>query len=393
MTDNNTSEIQKISEKSDEMHARKAAGGHALRAARATGGAILFVVLSLLLIGYLNERLRLKTSVFDSMTAFYREPDQSLDFLFVGSSHMYRGISPMYLWERDGIPSYALATPAQSIPMSYYAVMEALKHQHPKAVVWDVYSCQYEDTVQSRSRIHPISDALPWGETKIRLFREFLRYQYPLPKLASLAFPLLTYHDRWTELERRDFEENTSYLKGFSISYQTKPEEAPKEVVFEGAGASSIPDDLCNPLYLEYLDKMIALCEENDVDLILCQIPMSDWENFEQQRTLMLSFMEHGRNAGVPVLDLQALATEYGLDFQEDFKDHEHLNTKGAYKVTEYVADYLKDRYELRDHRGEALYGEWDERLADYWAMCMVKAEAAANGTDTDEDDEEAGLE
>ena len=37
---------------------------------------------------------------------FYEEPKNSLDVIFMGNSDVYRGISPITLWDEYGIASY-----------------------------------------------------------------------------------------------------------------------------------------------------------------------------------------------------------------------------------------------------------------------------------------------
>ena len=52
---------------------------------------------------------------------------------------------------------------------------------------------------------------------------------------------------------------------------------------------------------------------------------------------------------------------DIGLDWNTDTKDGgDHMNSAGAEKVSAYLADYLKDNYELTDHRGDKDYAEWD---------------------------------
>ena len=54
-------------------------------------------------------------------------PRDSLDVVFIGSSHTFCSTMPKLLEEEYGIKSFDLATSAQTIPMSYYACMEAIE--------------------------------------------------------------------------------------------------------------------------------------------------------------------------------------------------------------------------------------------------------------------------
>ena len=46
----------------------------------------------------------------------------------------------------------------------------------------------------------------------------------------------------------------------------------------------------------------------------------------------------------------------------------DHLNHFGSVKVTSFLADYLRDRGGLTDHRTDPAYSGWDQALKDYEA-------------------------
>ena len=72
---------------------------------------------------------------------FAELPEDSVDIVFVGSSHQFCSISPEILYDEYGIESFMLATSAQTVPMSYYAAMEAIELQNPEMIVFEVSYC------------------------------------------------------------------------------------------------------------------------------------------------------------------------------------------------------------------------------------------------------------
>lgn len=60
---------------------------------------------------------------------FYDEPKNTLDVIFIGSSHVMCSVYPMELYDRYGIASYVFASSAQLLPQSYYQLKEALRYQ------------------------------------------------------------------------------------------------------------------------------------------------------------------------------------------------------------------------------------------------------------------------
>ena len=335
----------------------------------------LFLLVFAVVFHYVSERVRLKKGIYNNMYGFYREPEDTLDVVFVGSSHMYRGVSPMYLWERYGIPSYDVCTSAQGILDSYYVIREMLRFQHPKAIVLDVYGAQYDKVTHSLSKAHAVTDAMAWSRNKMDMFRNYLMKYYSQDSLKELLFPFLTYHSRWDELEWADFREGRSSTKGCALTFATKEETQPPDY----EAADTVPGIL-----LEYLDKILFLCQENGIDLILCQIPMGEWDGYQNQREKMRYFMDYGEAHGAKVIDFSQMVDEIGIDFAADFKDVGHLNARGTYKITDYFGEYLKEQYQLPDHRGEELYEQWDVLLPEYWALYQQKQNA---GNTEDEED------
>ena len=60
----------------------------------------------------------------------------------------------------------------------------------------------------------------------------------------------------------------------------------------------------------------------------------------------------------------------FGFDVSTDFqKDHKHTNIFGSQKYTIWFADYLKETYNLKDHRGDDDYESWDRATKKYYKL------------------------
>ncbi len=133
---------------------------------RVTGGAggrrrrltarVLAAVLSLLLLvnglAAANRLLCVKSQDgIDQARAFYHQPENSIDVVFLGSSHIHCNINTAYLWTEYGIAAYDYSAAEQPLWMTYYWLREFCKTQKPKLVVLDVYSpAAYEADYQYR---------------------------------------------------------------------------------------------------------------------------------------------------------------------------------------------------------------------------------------------------
>lgn len=61
----------------------------------------------------------------------------TVDVLFLGSSHGVTSFLPQELYNQYGITGYNLGCEQQGMVTSYYWLKEALRYQSPKAVVLD----------------------------------------------------------------------------------------------------------------------------------------------------------------------------------------------------------------------------------------------------------------
>ncbi len=51
---------------------------------------------------------------------YLREPENSLDLLFLGSSIAYCDVAPAWIWEESGLRSWVMAGPEQTLSLTYY---------------------------------------------------------------------------------------------------------------------------------------------------------------------------------------------------------------------------------------------------------------------------------
>ena len=152
-----------------------------------------------------------------SLTAEYYEFAGDNDVLFIGDCEVYENFSPITLWENYGIPSAIRGSPQQMIWQSYYLLEDALRYETPRAVVFNVLSMKY-DTPKSagpasrREAYNRMTlDGMRWSSSKVSaIFASMTEEEKDRGAQWSYVFPLLRYHERWSELEKEDLQ----YLLG-----------------------------------------------------------------------------------------------------------------------------------------------------------------------------------
>lgn len=114
-----------------------------------------------------------------------------------------------------------------------------------------------------------------------------------------------------------------------------------------------------------YMDKITALCRENDIQLVLVKAPSLYpywYDQWEEQ------VEDYAAENDLLYINFLELVEETGLDFATDTYDAGlHLNLSGAEKITEYLGEVLQRETELKDRSDEEhLSRMWENKLAAY---------------------------
>lgn len=272
----------------------------------------------------------------DSMAALYAEPRNSVEVLLLGSSRVHNGISAARLEEEFGIRSNNFSQDGQVLPVTWYALKEALRYQRPRVVVLDVYKVIQDSLIDSPESLHRTADNMRPGLPKAQMVFDLL----PKGERAEFLFNIITYHTRWKELTAADFAPADVSAKGDEILTGTyEPYE----------GFSVVPEEVTAPgaeCELEYLDKIVDLCQREGIELLLVSVPFTTAENDDLHRQEVLNGMAaYAEEKGLPYLNMMHMTEELGFDFSADMADMYHLNEQGMIKVTDYLGRYLRENY------------------------------------------------
>lgn len=318
------------------------------------------------------------------MPGFYTEEEDSIDVIFLGTSVSHFGISPMEIYEANGIKSYNLSSSAQPIEVSYFLLKEALRNQKPKVVVLDIISLFCEEREDSTWRY--MLDTMNIGRNKYEFAKEYTYYKRENDRrtIIEAMVPLLNYHERWKELSERDFTDffrnKNFYSKGYyilsrqsagmSIEEMNSIEDMLYALPSEGMLREYYDDnffqkELSNLEYvhdtvsnnsLRWLLKINRLCEDNNIKLVAIKVPMSyspiinkrAWTN--KKHSIADSACQQ---FGIEFLDMEYDA-DIGIDWMSDTPDGgTHLNLLGAKKVSAFLGQYLLSEYDLSTERIE----------------------------------------
>lgn len=274
---------------------------------------------------------------------FYEMERDSVDVLFLGSSHAGASFNPQDLYNEYNITSYNLGSHSQSLWLSYYWLKETLHYQSPQVVVLDCYELWIDETA-TEVRARENLDNMRLGTVKIEAVDTVCTFDESQSVLSYLLTNI-RYHERWSELNETDFNWKEdicppSKLKGFYLYIGQCGYESyvPLEVQ-----NSEIEEFL--PETKDYLDKIVELCRENNIQLILVKTP-----------TLFMTVERH--NAVAEYADANdllffdfnemSLYEQIGFYYSTDMYDNSttgnksaHANPSGARKMTYFIGDIL----------------------------------------------------
>jgi hypothetical protein len=319
-------------------------------------------ILTIILLSFLEKLLMPKymTEILEGalISEYYQEENKNHDVIFIGDCEVYENFSPVTLWEKYGITSFIRGSAQQLIWHSYYLLEETLKYEKPKVVVFNVLSMKYDEP-QKEAYNRMALDAMPLSLTKLKAIQASMMQD---EEFITYLFPILRYHSRWSELTGEDFK---YLLKKEPIShngYLMRVDSKPMTTI---PPAKKLPNYQFSENCYDYLDKMVSLCKENGIELVLIKAPTlyphwyAEWDE---------QIKKYAEENALSYLNFLDYTDEIGIDFSMDTYDAGlHLNLFGAEKMSEYFGEILVERYALEDHRSDvALSERWNEKIAFY---------------------------
>lgn len=307
---------------------------------------IICVVITLVIIGigigYLGHLVRpVNTDIaIDAIDTFHNMPDNSFEVIGYGSSHMWRGMNPIELYNQYGIGAYNYGCNWQKLNTTLLFLKDSLRTQSPKVVLIETYLVDdYKNDQNVDGEIY-YTTAIDEFDGK----REYLKQALGNDKERYLAYymPLCAFHDNWIDISKKSFEAavNNDFYKtmGFVSSEKVTPVVIPEKNTFN---QNSLSDES-----IAILDEIVEICDEANIDIIFYTTP---WQGDYNYSKAMEEYVLDKNNC--VYIDLYEKIEEIGLDGTTDFSDEGHLNTSGSNKVADYLGEYLIGHYELTDFR------------------------------------------
>ena len=305
-----------------------------------------FLLIFLLLFYFVSDTLKFK---YDDgvrpMENYYALPEDTVDVLMLGSSHIGMNVDPSILWQERGIASYVCWAGMQPTWNTYYYLRECLKTQRPKVIVMDTYLATNDLEYSDYEAMVKTLVGMRFSRDKLEAIKASASPEY----LSSVMLGFPTYHYRYSDLSESDFQ---YYFWQKDPSLQTVPSSQDLVEPISILDTSAVTDSAAlTEKSGDYFMRIIDHCQEQGVPLVLVTAPYELTE-IEQQRYNTIA--EIAAERGIPFLNFNEFYSDLGIDPQTDFRDPGHLNDSGIAKYSTWLADYLHSHYELPDRREDS---------------------------------------
>lgn len=253
------------------------------------------------------------------------------ELLIMGSSRANHQYVTSIFEDSLGMKAYNAGSEGMCIYYQY-AILSAYvqRKSFPKLVVLDV---QDLDIIPSSGATFTLDAALD------RLAPHYGQFDG-----VDSLFVLQNWKERVKQMSKT-YRYNSKLVQTIKCNYLAEPEDKgyevvkgklPDDVVFENEASTETDFE---PMKVEYMQKFIDLCKNNNIPLLLVYSPI--FRNGESPA--MRKIAEMAKASGVPFWDY---SNEPTIIKRENFRDKMHLHDEGAHLWSEFLANMIKEKYE-----------------------------------------------
>lgn len=304
-----------------------------------------------------------KNSTYD----FFKEPKNTMDVVYIGPSTTYVYFNSPLAFNQYGITVGLLSSGNQPVALIENFLKEVPKYQNPKLYVIDIVQFGNELDTYNESDIRNSVDNMELSLNRIDAINYIFKYT-DVEKFDSTTtagnnpmnyyFRFLKYHNSWKTITKANFLGDETLYKQFLFETVTTQRNPVKEFKWFDE-KKDLPSK-----EKEVLLNLLNYIKENKLN-VLFVIPSRDYSRIQETVKQINTTSQIIEENGFEVINFNTL-DDFKIDFSQDLHNRGHINTYGATKYTLYFGKYLKEKYELNDHRLDDGYASWYEAYQRY---------------------------
>ena len=298
-----------------------------------------------------------KGSYKNITNSFLAEDDNTVDVFVIGNSNVYRGVSPMAMWNELGTASCVSGKALQKPKKAYELLEKMYKHQNPELVIID--TDMFFSSLGEKFTLRKLGESVKTVVKTVNACRK--NFDDSVVSAMSYYYPVFKYHTRWQELAKADFTDRKgsyrSAYKGFISDTAVEPYNGGYDYMTKGTDADRISNSS-----VQCLDSMIELCKSKGSKVILIDVPSVEWNNVKHDE-----MKDYAKRNNLTFIDFNVQGSIPGFDWKTDTRDcGQHLNSYGAQKLTKTLCEMLEGEMNFPDRRGDSRFKSWDRALTEY---------------------------
>lgn len=260
--------------------------------------------------------------------------------VFLGTSHGKMGIDPDVVSLETGRSAHNLCVGGEYMADTYYLAKLLMEKNPPSRIIYELNPSYFMEEKEEGNNFLLFYHEFPFSLTKLQYlldvvsacdFRSLLFPWYEYSLSYELGKMKDTVYQKWNQNydvsylagSAQEYHEN-GYIERYPVSREEK----------QPTTARMFDSDRCIPENMEYLDKLIALCREKNVELLVITtpIPLATLKEYESSFVQAWEYFgEYFSEKGIPYYNFNQ---EYYRAFTHDisaFTDYDgHMHGAAA---------------------------------------------------------------
>ncbi len=291
--------------------------------------------------------------------SFYKEKEESLDAVYMGSSVAYSFWNPLLAWEQTGYTIFSYSTSLMPVE-AYKTILQDIRSSQPDAL-YIVALNPFEKHDLSFKSVHFLVDYYPDIPKKVQYIHDVTsQMSGSVFDKLEYYFPIIRFHSHLEEVDEVFLTEDYPDYKGsmnFAYYLMGKEDYLPLTEIVKKK--TPVDEDR-----IAILQEFLDYCKEENLNVLFVVSPQPAAQIEEQEHLNWLAFKVE--EAGFPVVHLLDSVEEMQLDMSCDYFDRVHSNIHGSIKFTRMLCDYLKENYDFTDKHGTEAGKSWETSYQSY---------------------------
>ncbi len=313
---------------------------------------LVFLIVFVIFFYIVHNLLWLKPT---TISYFYDEPKNSLDVVYIGSSNAYTAFNSVLAYNLYGYTTGFLSTDCQPFIYVKYLLKESEKYQKPSIYVIDLALATEEIDNFDEGGIRNVIDSMKISQNRTDAINDILSYREDINKKDYINYynSFLLYHNKWKDLAsiNVNIRGNTMLYKGFNYGKFNSIFEPQEEYIWSDELIQLSSEN--RNILLDLIDYI----KNNNINSIFV-VPKRYFEEDDNKKLNDAIRIIEENN--LKVINCNTTEKLNNINFNTDLYNFAHINVYGATKYTLWFSKYLKENYNLPDHRNDEKYSSWD---------------------------------